>query len=47
MTVKAEKFLDKTQEYALQGVNPGGIYPGAEMQRISSKTGFYTAIFLE
>jgi hypothetical protein len=23
---KAEKFLDKTQEHALQGVNPGGIY---------------------
>jgi hypothetical protein len=23
---KAEKFLDKTQEHALQGVNPGGVY---------------------
>jgi hypothetical protein len=23
---KAQKFLDKTQEHALQGVNPGGVY---------------------
>ncbi|HEY3527028.1 MAG TPA: hypothetical protein VGK47_12565, partial [Nitrososphaeraceae archaeon] len=23
---KAQKFLGKTQEHALQGVNPGGVY---------------------
>ena len=37
---KAEKFLDKTHEHALQGVNPGGVYQAVW-------TGFYMAIFPE
>jgi hypothetical protein len=30
---KAQKFLDKTQEHALQGVNPGGVYHHFKVQR--------------
>ncbi|HZC48946.1 MAG TPA: hypothetical protein VE244_07810 [Nitrososphaeraceae archaeon] len=26
LTTKAERFIQKTQEHVLQGLNPGGVY---------------------
>ena len=34
-TAKANNFMKKTQEHALEGVNPGGYYTGSRCRDVS------------